>query len=1154
MIQNKLRKLEAVILLVALAIAGFGIWQLGPSLTGFVIKQFSYSENLNLVVTSNGNYTWNPANIGELKSLKIDGKVTNSGKAKVYVESNGIKYLIFDSSRLNESADAAVSNQTSLITGFAVKGDNDDDEGKDNDKDKKKKNHKPEWDGTNSFTINGTTELNLSQYFTDKDEDALTFSASSGSDKLSALISGGIAALTPSSGNNFNTTVTFIASDWIGSASETVEIDAAVENTAQQNRAPVWNSDADTFAINGTTTIDLSGYFTDEDNDELSYNYGSAANITISVDNSLMTLVPADNYHGNATTIFTAFDGKDLAVKSVALVIPESISTTTIPANGTINQTPTNETNEAAQKIIAVNLSYNSGTVYDANDNGEESITGVVDLSAANTKFNWNADESKLCTRWEVYNTLDAALSTFCYGNSDCCAFIGLLPTKSNWSGVYYSTFGKDGAGYDNIVSAQVVYYDVNLSVPKSDIYNSGWGNLSVKFYNDETEFFGKCIDTCYLSGLNKSSYTLIFEIEDGATLRINKLKYTAAVDVRNNPPELVRNISRVNVNRNGNEAIGLSEYFNDKDGDLLNYNYYKADNITILFENNAAKIIPDKNIEGIRYTYITANDTELTAVSNVFMINISKEAFKPKVEIGKPVKWVTSIVVDVTNATSVNFSLPENALNVNVTILNQSSQQEIPDANVKVIEDGKIKSKDLFEDEGSLDAVKRKISILEEARQKDALSVEVDSDKFDNEELGSKLDSLYSRKAELEQKLSPAQANPITGNAVRSLITGNAVALTETEINSSLPTLFINESLAQNTEISIEYETEAPISIEDEINQYTKEIKIVSDTHYDDILSYTSLNDVPQNSIKLYWIQNNARVLFDKVNYYDENNNGLIDMIEWVVPHLSNQTFEVVINVLNVQSYPTVGGSWAVQFNTTGTGNLTISAVDGTTYSEYYDDTSITINDLDILELKCGNEILFNKNDLINANNIYLVDSNGNKLKLNDTINKSIKINSLYAENYNCDNLTGYWTVKVLTSGVHNQRFNFSDQIADAHNFASAIGGAFIVQDSAGASLAVIDSAGNMNIKGTLTQSAEPTAGTKDFVAQNSTGGLNLVITNPAGNLLIKNSLTQNQGTLSPTLSSLIIQNSTGAAVAYVNSTGGLFLTGSLTQNVLFG
>ena len=84
---------------------------------------------------------------------------------------------------------------------------------------------------------------------------------------------------------------------------------------------------------------------------------------------------------------------------------------------------------------------------------------------------------------------------------------------------------------------------------------------------------------------------------------------------------------------------------------------------------------------------------------------------------------------------------------------------------------------------------------------------------------------------------------------------------------------------------------------------------------------------------------------------------------------------------------------------------------------------------------------------------------------------------------------------------------------------------------------MAVIDASGNMDIAGTITQSAEPTSGLKDFVIQNSTGGLNLVITNPAWNLLIKNVLTQNQGSLSPTLKPSIIQNSTGATVAYVKN-----------------
>ncbi|KAF5429887.1 hypothetical protein C5S39_08370 [Candidatus Methanophagaceae archaeon] len=39
-------------------------------------------------------------------------------------------------------------------------------------------------------------------------------------------------------------------------------------------------------------------------------------------------------------------------------------------------------------------------------------------------------------------------------------------------------------------------------------------------------------------------------------------------------------------------------------------------------------------------------------------------------------------------------------------------------------------------------------------------------------------------------------------------------------------------------------------------------------------------------------------------------------------------------ISIINVQSYPTVGGNWSVGFSTTGTADLTITAVNGTTWT----------------------------------------------------------------------------------------------------------------------------------------------------------------------------------------------------------------------------
>ena len=606
--------MELAFFLIALAMSGIGIYFLGPSITGFIIKEFNYEQDLNLVVTANGNYTWSLENLGELKSIKIDGRVTTYGKAMVYIENNGIRYLIFDSTRLNESKEIVISNETSLITGFAAGADNNQNinsNNQQNDEERKKQNNKPDWtSGIDEFLINGTTSINLSEHFTDEDNDSLIYSASE-VEGLDISIDGEIITLEPTS-QDLNTTITFIASDGIDSKSEIVDL-IVIAETKIGNNAPQWISEIETFIVNKTLSIDLSDYFKDDDNDTLTFNVSDADDVDeILVDNILNLSASKDNF--NATITITASDGKSRADEDVMLIIPLTL------VNETINETPI--------KSIKMNLSYNYGTIYDANDNGEESVNGVVDLSVANTKFSWDVDNSKLCTRWEIYNIEEDTLTTFCNGNNDCCAFAGLLPTKDSWNDIYYSTYGKDGAGYDNIAAAQVIYYDVNLSIenPKSDVYYSDWSNLSVKFYKNEVEFSDICEDTCAISGLNKSSYTLIFEVEDDTILRIDKIKYSLLVDVQNNPPILLQNFSNININKNQNFTINLSQYFDDPDNDNLIYDYYKMDNITMLFEGDTSTIVPDKDFAGERITLINANDSENNVVSNLFKIIVSEQ------------------------------------------------------------------------------------------------------------------------------------------------------------------------------------------------------------------------------------------------------------------------------------------------------------------------------------------------------------------------------------------------------------------------------------------------------------------------------------------------------------------------------------------------
>ena len=531
---EKMQKTELFVFLIGMLIAGIGLYYLSPAITGFAVKESSYADDLNLVITSSGNHTWLLGNIGGLKSVKIDGSVTNYGKASVYIESNGVKYLIFDSEMLNESK----SNASNLITGFVV------------DEQKKEKNKKPQWIGSNEFLINGATSINLSQQFADDDGDILIYSASD-VEGLGVSMEDELAMIIPIKNESFNSTIDFTASDGIDSKTHTIKLTIIYEG--QVNEAQI---NATNQTLNETQVI----------NETMPINF----------------------------------------------------------TNQTLNETTINET---INKQIAIDLAYKSGSIYDSNDNGEESVNGIVDLTVEGSLFNWDADKSRLCARWEVYSAEDGKLTTLCYGNNDCCAFVGLLSSNNNWNATYYAVFGKDGAGLSNIISSQVIYYDVNLSAEnlKSDVYLSEWGNLSVKFFEEEKQFSDVCIETCDLSGLNESGYSLIFERENDAVLRVDKIKYNILADIKNNPPVLLQNFSDINMQKNDKIIINLSQYFADPDGDALSYGYYKTDNITILFEGNTAIVSPDGDAIGSRFTFITANDSESFVASNIFVININE-------------------------------------------------------------------------------------------------------------------------------------------------------------------------------------------------------------------------------------------------------------------------------------------------------------------------------------------------------------------------------------------------------------------------------------------------------------------------------------------------------------------------------------------------
>ena len=88
------------------------------------------------------------------------------------------------------------------------------------------------------------------------------------------------------------------------------------------------------------------------------------------------------------------------------------------------------------------------------------------------------------------------------------------------------------------------------------------------------------------------------------------------------------------------------------------------------------------------------------------------------------------------------------------------------------------------------------------------------------------------------------------------------------------------------------------------EKSEYEKEVTVSSEEHFEGYLRvYASLTtQAKKEDIKIYWKNNeNLEITGNNnysVEYYDEDNDGLIDRVSWIVPHLSEQIFDIKIEL----------------------------------------------------------------------------------------------------------------------------------------------------------------------------------------------------------------------------------------------------------------
>ena len=388
------------------------------------------------------------------------------------------------------------------------------------------------------------------------------------------------------------------------------------------------------------------------------------------------------------------------------------------------------------------------------------------------------------------------------------------------------------------------------------------------------------------------------------------------------------------------------------QDIEVLNQNEPKVEiisNETISEETPEVNItLQDETIE----ENITLQEEEVVLQEEIPIEEIEKAeniSFRERIVIGKPVKWVKRIKL---NQTSNNLSIeiPEEATNLIINKIEDDIKTEIDINKIKIEENGNVRPIEqtnlitggtvfnlkevdkwskgttgfaVYENKEekikteSLNLVLQVESVIYPRLEYSIINkyIKVLVNDLENAgvaqfgtaadlrsvvypglrvrnlgfESNSEVPSSSVKKSELNK-----DNNLIIGSAVINLrkisrwlegITGFAIL----EDNKNI-TLQIEDSV---NEVEIEYETPGPYSKEEK-RENGKRVTIESSVEgYTNVLSYTYLQDInPEsyNSIVVYWVNENINVPY----VYNETKEGLY--VEWNVPHLSAQDFEVYI------------------------------------------------------------------------------------------------------------------------------------------------------------------------------------------------------------------------------------------------------------------
>ncbi len=439
--------------------------------------------------------------------------------------------------------------------------------------------------------VDETAELDLSPYFSDPDGDALTFAATvSDAAIIGTSVDG--SALTVGASAKGAATVTVTATDTEGLTA----IQAFVVTVPNRPPLGVGSIDERTLEVGRSATLEVSGYFEDPDGDVLAYAVISsdAARIGASVAGAAVTVEALAK--GNAVVTVTATDTEGLtATQEFVVTIPNQPPM----AAGSIDAR-TLEVDETAD----LNLS-----AYFSDPDGDALVFSatVSDAAVIGASVDGAALTVGAIAKGEATVTVTA---TDTEGLASTQEFAVTVPNRPPFAAGAFEARTVEVGGTA----------DLNLPNHFSDPDGDA---LTFAATVSDAAIIGASVDggALTVSAVAKGEATVTVTVTDTEGLTATQ---AFAVTVPNRPPHAVGSIDQRTMEIGGSATLELPGYFEDPDGDALDYAVTSSDVTLIGASVEGAVLTVEAMAKGGAIVTVTATDTEGLAATQEFAVSVA--------------------------------------------------------------------------------------------------------------------------------------------------------------------------------------------------------------------------------------------------------------------------------------------------------------------------------------------------------------------------------------------------------------------------------------------------------------------------------------------------------------------------------------------------